>query len=236
LRSRNGVLVVFLGPVGVGKSTIMRYLAEVFRVQGRRIYVSILKSFHGVSFVLWLFTARILGLKSRGRFAPWLLLIKAGKIEVAKTLLKFTMYFDAFLLIPAKLLFLRLLKKLSFVVLVEEYAYTSILDYLYTGKQMLGIKSLPQTPLNIVLSLLMKYEPEVLIVLMADTKELIRRWHKRRYGEPQQLYLKLLTYYCINMVRHPRKIIVDTSDMNESQTLKFVYKLIMEIIEKKEMK
>lgn len=236
LRSRNGALVVFLGPVGVGKSTIMRYLAEVFRVQGRRIYVSFLKSFHGASFVLWLLTARILGLKSRGRYAPWLLLIKAGKVKVSRTLFSFTMYFDASLFIPAKLLLLRLLKKLGFVVLVEEYAYTSILDYLYIGKQMLGMKSLPRTPLNIILSLLTRHEPDALIILMADTRELVRRWHKRGYGEPQRQYLKLLTYYCTNMVGYSRKIIIDTTDLNESQTLKVVYKLIMEIIEKQETK
>jgi thymidylate kinase len=225
LRSRSGVLVVFLGPVGVGKSTIMRYLAEVFRVRGQRVYVSFLKSFHGASFALWFFIARILGLRSRGRYAPWLLLIKAGKIKVAKLLLNLTVYFDAFFFIPTKLLFLRLLRKLGFVVLVEEYAYTSILDYLYTGEQMLGMRSLSRIPLNIILSLLTKYEPDALIILMADTKELVRRWRKRGYGEPQQRYLKLLIHYCINIVRHSRKIIIDTTGLDEYETLRFVYKI-----------
>jgi len=229
-------LVAFLGPVGVGKSTIMHYLAEVLRIRGRGVYVTVLKSFHGASFALWFFTARTLSLRSRGRYAPWLLLIKAGRIKVAKLLLSLAMYFDAFLFIPAKLFLLRLLKKLGFVVLVEEYAYTSILDYLYTGKQMLGVESLPQIPLNIVLSLLTRYEPDVLIVLMADTRELVSRWRKRGYGEPQQQYLKLLTHYCMNIVRHARKIIIDTTDLNESQTLEFVYKSIIEVIEKRETK
>jgi ABC-type Fe3+/spermidine/putrescine transport system ATPase subunit len=39
LRSRSGVLVAFLGPVGVGKSTVMRYLAGVLRVRGQRVLV-----------------------------------------------------------------------------------------------------------------------------------------------------------------------------------------------------
>jgi broad-specificity NMP kinase len=175
-------------------------------------------------------------LRSKGKYAPWLLLIKAGKVKVAKPLLNLTMHFDAFLFIPAKLLLLRLLKKLGFMVLVEEYAYTSILDYLYTGKQMLDMKSLPRTPLNIILSLLARYEPDALIILIADTKELVRRWRKRGYGEPQQQYLKLLTHYCMNIVRHARKIIIDTTDLNESQTLEFVYKSIIEVIEKRETK
>jgi thymidylate kinase len=224
-------LVAFLGPVGVGKSTVMHYLAEVLRVQGRRVYVSFLKSFHGASFALWFFIARILGLRSKGKYAPWLLLIKAGKVKVAKPLLNLTMHFDAFLFIPAKLLLLRLLKKLGFVVLVEEYAYTSILDYLYTGKQMLGMKSLPQTPLNIVLRLLTRYKPDAVIILMADTRELVRRWRKRGYGEPQQHYLKLLMHYCVNMVRHSRKIVIDTTSLDEYRTLGLVYKSITRIVE-----
>ena len=229
-------MVAFLGPVGVGKSTVMRYLAEVLRIRGQRVLVGVLKSFHGISYALWFFIARILGLRSRSRYAPWLLLIKAGKVKVAKPLLNLTMYFDAFLFIPAKLLFLRLLKRLGFVVLVEEYAYTSILDYLYTGKQMLDMKSLPRVPLNIVLRLLTRYEPDAVIILMADTRELVRRWRKRGYGEPQQQYLKLLTHYCMNIVRHARKIIINTTDLNESQTLEFVYKSIIEVVEKRETK
>jgi broad-specificity NMP kinase len=214
----------------------MRYLAEVLRIRGRRVSVTVLKSFHGASFALWFFTVRTLGLRSRSRYAPWLLLIKAGRIKVAKLLLSLTMYLDALIFIPAKLLLLRLLEKLGFVVLVEEYAYTSILDYLYTGKQMFGVKSLSRIPLNIVLSLLTRYEPDVLIVLMADTRELVKRWRKRGYGEPQQQYLMLLTRYCMNMVRHARKIIIDTTDLNETQTLELVYKSIIEVIEKRETK
>lgn len=229
-------MVVFLGLVGVGKSTIMHYLAEVLRVRGRRVYVSFLKSFHGASFALWFFTARILGLRSRGRYAPWLLLIKGGKIKVAKLLLSLTMYFDAFLFIPTKLLLLRLLKRLGFVVLVEEYAYTSILDYLYTGKQMLNMKSLPRTPLNIILSLLTRYEPDALIILIADTRELVRRWHKRGYGEPQQQYLKLLMHYCTNIVRHSRKIVIDATNLDEHETLGSVYKSITEVIGERKRK
>jgi thymidylate kinase len=224
-------LVAFLGPVGVGKSTVMLYLAEVLRIRGQRVHVGVLKSFHGISYALWFFIARILGLRSMARYAPWLLLIKGGKIKVAKLLLSLTMYFDAFLFIPTKLFLLRLLKRLGFVVLVEEYAYTSILDYLYTGKQMLGMESLPQIPLNIVLRLLTRYEPDAVIILMADTRELVRRWRKRGYGEPQQHYLKLLMHYCVNVVRHSRKIVIDTTCLDEYRILGLVYKSITRIVE-----
>jgi len=236
LRSRSGVLVAFLGPVGVGKSTVMCYLAEVLRVRGQRVLVDVLKSFHGISYALWFFIARILGLRSRGRYAPWLLLIRGGKIKVAKLLLSLTMYFDAFLFIPTKLFLLGLLKRLGFVVLVEEYAYTSILDYLYTGKQMLDMKSLPRTPLNIILSLFARYEPDALIILIADTRELVRRWHKRGYGEPQQRYLKLLMHYCTNIVRHSRKIVIDATNLDEHETLGSVYKSITEVIGERKRK
>ena len=229
-------MVAFLGPVGVGKSTVMLYLAEVLRIRGQRVHVDVLKSFHGISYALWFFIARILGLRSGGRYAPWLLLIRGGRSRIAKLLLNLTLYFDAYFFIPAKLLLLRLLKRLGFVVLVEEYAYTSILDYLYTSKQMLNMRSLPQTPLKIVLSLLARYEPDAVIILMADTRELVRRWRKRGYGEPQQHYLKLSIHYCINMVKHPRKIVIDSANLDEYKTLGLIYKSIIRIMEKKEIK
>jgi len=226
---KSGVLIAFLGPVGVGKSTVMRYLALLFKAEGQRVYLSLLKSFHGPAYILWSLVVRLLGLRSKGKYAPWLILFKSGKISTVKSLLILSMYLDALFSIPIKLIGLRLLRRLGFAVLVEEYAYTAIIDYWYTAKQMLGMNSIPRTPQTIVLSLLERHRPDALIILVSDFKELVKRWRKRGYGEPQQRYLKLLTPYSLNIIKNPRKLIIDTTNLDTYETVKHVYQAILSL-------
>jgi len=67
--ARRGRLIVLLGPIGVGKSTIIRGLTQELRARGFRTDTTFIKSFHGPTYALWVLTARLLGLN--GRYAPW---------------------------------------------------------------------------------------------------------------------------------------------------------------------
>ena len=222
---RSGMLIAFLGPVGVGKSTVMQYLALLFKAEGKRVYLSTLKSFHGPAYILWSLVVKLLRLRSKGKYAPWLILLKSGKINTVKSLLLFSMYSDAFLYIPIKLLSLRLMRRLGSIVLVEEYIYTAIVDYWYTAKQMLNMDDVPRIPQIVVLSLLEKHRPDMLVILVADIKELVKRWRVRGYGEPQQRYLRLLIWYCLDFIKHPGKQVIDTTNLDVYKTVKHVYRL-----------
>jgi len=226
---KGGTLIAFLGPVGVGKSTVMQYLALLFKAKGRRVYLGTLKSFHSPAYMLWSLVAKLLRLRSKGKYAPWLILFKSGKVNTVKSLFTLSMYSDALFSIPIKLIGLRLLRRLSFVVLVEEHAYTAIIDYWYVAKQMLGMNSIPRIPQVIILSLLNKYKPDVVIILVSDFKELMKRWRERGYGEPQQRYLKLLVLYCLNLIKNPRKLIIDTTNLDTYETVKHIYRAILSL-------
>jgi len=57
-----GMLIVFFGPVGVGKSTITRLLTYALNALGIKVHRIFLKAFHGLSCALWVSTAKLLAL------------------------------------------------------------------------------------------------------------------------------------------------------------------------------
>lgn len=226
LRMKKGMLVVFLGPVGVGKTTIIKSLADLFIKKDRRVHIGFLKAFHGMAYILYVLIVKMLKLKSRGRYAPWFILARTGRVATLKVLLMLSMYLDAFFSIPVKLVYLRLLRNLGYIVFVEEYLYTTIFDYLNMAKRTLNMRSYPKLPFMVMLTLLEKYKPDKVVVLTTCFKDLLVRWSMRGYGDPQPLYVRLLNNYCLNLVRHPEKIVIDTCGLDVNKTIALTYKLV----------
>ena len=187
--SRKGKLIVFLGPVGVGKSTIIRGLAQVLKTRGFRVFTIFIKAFHGPVYVLWILTVKLLGLGSR--YAPWFIVPKSGRINLAKMLIMVSIYLDAFFSIPLKLIVTRILRHAGYYILSEEYIQSTLFDYIFTFINF-NIKSkYINIPMKALYSLLSKYPPDITIVLTADLPELMRRWMIRGYGDPQPRYVLL---------------------------------------------
>ena len=66
-------LIVFLGSVGIGKSTVIKGLAYVLKARGFRTYRIFIKAFHGSAYILWVFIVKLLGLSDNSKYSPWLL-------------------------------------------------------------------------------------------------------------------------------------------------------------------
>jgi thymidylate kinase len=191
--SRKGKLIVFLGPVGVGKSTIIRGLAQVLKTRGFRVFTIFIKAFHGPVYVLWILTVKLLGLGSR--YAPWFIVPKSGRINLAKMLMVVSIYLDAFFSIPLRLIVTRILSHAGYYILSEEYIQSTLFDYIFTFINF-NIKSkYINTPMKALYSLLSKYPPDITIVLIADLSELMRRWMIRGYGDPQPRYVLLQSLF-----------------------------------------
>jgi energy-coupling factor transporter ATP-binding protein EcfA2 len=191
--SRKGKLIVFLGPVGVGKSTIIRGLAQVLKTRGFRVFTIFIKAFHGPVYVLWIFTVKLLGLSNR--YAPWFIVPKSGRINLAKMLIVVSIYLDAFFSIPLKLIVTRILRHAGYYILSEEYIQSTLFDYIFTFINF-NIKSkYINIPMKALYSLLSKYPPDITIVLTADLPELMRRWMIRGYGDPQPRYVLLQSLF-----------------------------------------
>lgn len=219
---RRGKLIVFLGPTGVGKSTIIRYLVQALRIRGFRVSTIFIKGYHGPAYVLWVLVAKLLGIKES--YAPWFIIPRSGRVGLAKVLTMVSMYLDTFLSILLKLMKIKLLRGIGYYIISEEYLHLTLLDYDYSIAS-LKIKSrFVSIPKRILNALLSKNVPDSVIVLMTDVSELRRRWAIRGYGDPQPYYVAIQQKF-LNKIGHA--LIIDSTNMSIEETLN---KILDEVI------
>jgi GTPase SAR1 family protein len=220
-----GKLVVLLGPVGVGKSTIIRGLTQTLKVNGLKVSTVFIKAFHGPSYVLWALTVRILGIESK--YAPWFMIPRSGRINLAKVLATISLYLDVFFVIPLKLLKITLLRNSGYYVISEEYLYSTLFDYIYSGFDLKMRGRLMNIPIRILNTLAAKYTPDIIIIFVANIPELRRRWIIRGYGDSQPHYV-LAQYAFLNrfLCRFNNAITIDTTGLNVKKTLTMVLKVV----------
>jgi len=188
---RRGKLIVFLGPTGVGKSTIIKYLVHVLRIRGLKVSTVFIKEFHGPAYVLWVLVAKLLGINIEKPCAPWFVIHRSGRLDLAKILTIVSTYLDVFLSIPLKLMKIKLLRGIGYHIISEEYLHSTLLDYAYSIAS-LKIKNIfVSIPTRILNALLSKNVPDNTILLVTDASELRRRWTIRGYGDPQPYYVAI---------------------------------------------
>jgi thymidylate kinase len=223
--STRGKLIVFLGPVGVGKSTIIKGLTQTLKANGLRVSTVFIKAFHGPSYVLWALTAKILSVESK--YAPWFMISRSGRINLAKILTSISLYLDLFFVIPLKLLKITLLRNSGYYVISEEYFYSTLFDYIYSRFDLKMRGRLMNILIRILNTLTVKYTPDIIIILVADISELKRRWTIRGYGDPQPRYISA-QYVFLNrfLCRFNNVITIDTTDLNVKEILTMVLKVV----------
>jgi thymidylate kinase len=225
--TKRGKLIALLGPVGVGKSTVIRGLTQALEVRGFKTFTLFVKAFHGPAYVLWVLTAKLLSLDSRARtrhYAPWFTIPKSGRVGLAKVLTTLSIYLDTFFSIPLKLIIARTLRRAGYYVVSEEYMHTTLFDYMCA---IIGLKlrgKFIDIPMNIINALLNKYPPDITVVLRANVSELKRRWAIRGYGDPQPRYV-LSQYAFLSKLHHA--FAIDTTNMDIAEILN---KILSEVV------
>jgi thymidylate kinase len=230
---RKGLLIVLLGPVGVGKSTLSKILLSFLNSHGVPSRFMLIKSFHGLSYVLYLLIAKITSVNKllKHKIAPWYLLAKYNK-PLAQRLGSTTFLLDAFVSIPLKIIKVQLLRLLKQNIICEEYLMGTLIDYLYTlrnAQSNLEIKSL-KIAIRFLTYMLRKYPPSITIVLDADERSLLERWRKRGYGEPQYNYVRFqkafINYYVktlsSDLTKNTKILYVDASNKKLHEVIKVV--------------
>jgi len=220
---RRGKLIVLLGPVGVGKSTIIGYLSQILKVRGFRTSTVFIKAFHGLAYMLWIFVAKLLGINIKKHYAPWFVIPKSGRISLAKVLGIVSIYLDVFLSIPLKLAKVRLLKAIGHYVLSEEYLCSTLLDYMYPSFDSKASSRLVSIPMRVLNVLATKYAPDITIVLTANFSTLRHRWVMRGCGDPQPHYI-VVQYTFLSKVNEA--LIIDTTKMSVKEVLTKVLEII----------
>jgi len=213
---RRGKLIAFLGPVGVGKSTIIRYLAHVLRIRGLKVSTVFIKAFHGPAYVLWVLVAKLLGINIKKPCAPWFVISRSGRLGLAKILTIVSMYLDVFFSIPIKLMKIRLIRGIGYHIISEEYLHSTLLDYAYSIASLKIKNRFVSIPTHILNALLSKNVPDNTILLMADAPELRRRWTIRGYGDPQPYYVAIQQKFLNKL---GRALIIDSTNMSIKKTL-----------------
>jgi len=221
-----GILVVFLGPVGVGKSTIIGLLTLALNTLGIRVRRIFLKAFHGLSYLLWSSAAKLLALPE-GR-APWYVIPKCGHISLAKALTLVSVYLDAFVNMPTRILISKLYRFAGFVVLCEEYLYTALYDYLYSYAALnIRLRTLTRLPLVIMHVLASAHKPDMIVLLDANDRELLRRWRMRGYGDPQLRYVKLQKKF-LRKMPYDDVLYVNTNNRSINDVVKLILEAVVE--------
>jgi len=203
-----------LGPVGVGKSTIIRCLVHVLRIMGLKVSTVFIKEFHGPAYVLWVLVAKLLGIKKP--YAPWFVIHRSGRLGLAKILTIASMYLDVFLSIPLKLMKIKLLRGIGCHIISEEYLHSTLLDYAYSIASLKIKNRFVSIPTHILNALLSKNVPDKTILLVTDAPELRRRWTIRGYGDPQPYYVAIQQKF-LNKLGHA--LIIDSTNMGVEETL-----------------
>ncbi len=220
-----GYFIVFLGPVGVGKSTVIRGLARELRARGFKVYTTFIKAFHGPSYIVWVLIAKLLGLKFSKFASPWYVIPKSGRLRLARTIFIITTYVDAFLSIPLKILQVWVFKALGAYVLSEECLNVSIPEYIFALHTMgCTCTKICRIPLRVISYFAKRYVPDEIIVLDSSNNTLRERWAMRREGVPDPIYFALQRTYILANVN--RTLRINTDHLNINTTIRMLLERI----------
>ena len=224
---RQNFIVAIVGPVGVGKSTLGKLLAFSFIRLGHKASLHFIKSFHGMTYVVWrLVHMVVLGKWSVSWLAPWYVL---GRVrpELAKKLVILSLYIDTLFALPLSI-FSRVLipKLLGKIIIIEEYLLGTIADYFFNLLRF----SISFRRFNVLLKILIamygKFHPDIVLILDAEFDELFRRWKSRGYGDLQLFYVAyqkhILPFLARMLNGRAEIIIIHTDNMNTCETLRDV--------------
>jgi len=227
---RRGLLIVFTGPVGVGKSTIIRNLMIFYRKSGIKTLPIYVKAFHGISYLIWKLTFKILFRKSfiARRMAPWYLIGKAYPY-VSVILVRLSLFLDVTLELPLRIIIINILRKFGFNIFSEEFLHSALLDYMFTFRHIEKSRMIKMF-LDMLLRYIKKCQPDIVVYLYADIKELKRRWHHRGYGDPQLEYvLYQIAFHesLSTLIQNSHIIRINTNSLNVTNTLTNILKIMI---------
>ena len=219
---RKPLIITFIGPVGVGKTTQMKLLKQYFEKRNAKTVVTYIKSAHGLSYLL-LALIRVL----RGR-QDQTTSENRNRIELTRRIDPLW-HLTETLSISTKFLFTVYLPfKLGYNVLMEEGVLMSIENYRRFRPKLLGLDSKELPFLNTLLRWTQSQNHLDIILdareVEAKNRRLSRSFRRIESNEYVDLQRKVMS-----SIKGPNVLYIDTS----KRSAESVHKMITNHIEKK---
>jgi len=228
-------LLVFLGTVGVGKSTQISLLESRLVSKGFKVKATFLKTNHLFAYLLSIFLVRLIINKEKYSY-PIRTLIE-NKPELMKKV--FTLWLALDSLSLSILFFIRvyLPTKMGKIVIIEEYFPATISDYIYISKSIrYPIKGLSSI-IHYIQKLTYMGGSFMTIFLDTNTKDLLFHWKNRKSRE--ELYTNIII--APDYIGMQRSILLNISKKLshkllylriDDKTIKETHKCIIEFLSK----
>jgi len=182
-------LIVFVGPVGAGKSTHVRLLCLYLRRRGLKVRMCFLKTNHLFAYILVVFLVSLL-VKERSGVYPIRALIEE-KPHIFRRIFRLWLLLDLISITIKFLLYVCIPLRLGYVVLVEEYIPAIVFDYVYLSKTVKFPSRKLSFALNYVLRLLNLCRPTQTFFLDSEGSELSLRWKLRGSPSEREDYVRI---------------------------------------------
>jgi len=182
-------VINFIGTVGSGKSTHMRFLHSKMKQRGLKSKTSFLKTGHLFAFILEIFLNKITVSKRKDVF-PIRALVEERpnlfrrifELWLSLDLISVTIKFLTSVYFPLRL---------GYIVLVEEYIPATISDYIYLSRIVNFPLRVNSFAINYLQRLMNLCGPTQIIFLDAKNDELKTRWKLRSSFDEREDYLQM---------------------------------------------
>ncbi|MGD0329216.1 MAG: hypothetical protein ABSB40_02075 [Nitrososphaeria archaeon] len=226
-------VLVFLGTVGVGKSTQIRLLESRLKSDGFKVRKTFLKTNHLLAYLLNIFLVELL-VKDKEHSYPIRTLIE-NKPELTKKILRLWLTLD--LISLSILFFLKIFIpiKRGRIVIVEEYFPAAISDYMYLARSI----GYPIKDLSFAINYMQKLSylggSYLIIFLDTNTKDLLTHWMNRNIRA--ELYTNILI--APDYIGMQRSVLLNISKKLcskllylriDNKTIKEIQKIIIEFL------
>lgn len=182
-------IIVFVGPVGSGKSTQIKLSASALKVNGLRVKTTFIKTGHIFAYLLETVLAKML-VGGRKDAYPIRALIE-DKPHMFKRLFKLWLTLDVLSISIRFILTVYLPLKMRRIVIVEEYFSATIADYIYLARVLdLPFKTVSHA-VRFMQRLLQLSGPIQTIFLDAPSVVLEKRWSQRSSLNEKTDYLQM---------------------------------------------
>lgn len=216
------IIVTFIGPVGVGKSTQIRMLKEYFMINNKKTIESYIKSVHGLTYVLNILIEKITNIATNDD----ILQKNSLKRRVYVHITPVWIITETISIIGKFFFSVYIPYQLGYNVLLEEGLFMSIENYSIFRPYFLGVKPIKIPYLDLLLRWTNNHN-HLDIVIDADNIEIDKRRKSRTFRRFETEDYIRLQRVSLSKLNGPNILRIDTSHKSMSEVHTIVIRSLL---------